>query len=199
MQSLINSKWAQICLKRKWCFVFFCGALGLGYFAGEIHFHNALSFEYGKVKNFFKEAKVFAEVIYFVMASFLIPFAYVQYRSEKRKERKKSVEHAHKLFRYYTENILVLDKKYDTKTLNALSSKEEIQEFNDLLNKLDTFAATFIHGIADSESGKVLMGTAYCMQIQNYLPTIKRISRKNYREGLENLFELEQKWKDYDG
>jgi len=186
-------------MKKRWVFIVFFIALGLGYFIGKVQCCNPLSFEYRVVKTIFLETKVFAEVIYFITASFLIPIAYIQYRNETRKERKGAKEYAHKLFRYYVEDILVLDKKYDSKTLNALSSKEEKQEFNDLLNRLDTFAAAFIHGIADLDTGRKLMGSTYCMQIQNYLPTIKRISKDNFREGFENLFELEQMWKGNDG
>ena len=186
-------------MKKKWGFIIFFGTFGLGYFIGAIHLHSQLSLEYGSVKNIFIEARVFAEVIYFVMASLLLPIAFIQYRSDKKKEKKGTIQYAHQLFRYYTEEILTLDKKYDLKMLETLSKKEDIQEFNDLLNKIDTFAAAFIYGIADFESGKVMMGNTYCAQIQNYLPAIIRISNDNFREGFENLFKLEKEWRSIDG
>ena len=97
---------------------------------------------------------------------------------------------------------MLQEKKFDHLFLEKLSltgDKDKLKEFNEMLNKLDAFAAAFMHGIADFEAGRLMMGNTYCDQIQSYLPAIKRISKENYREGLENLFGLWEKWKSTDG
>ena len=169
--------------------------IAIGYSLGRVS-NNRIVFAGFSFNKIFTDIKLYVEVIYFIMASLLFPIAFFQFRSELGKQKRGAIEYSHKLYQYYTEEILIIDAKYSRSYLDSLSERDDIQDFNVLLNKLDTFAAAFIHGIADSNAGKLMMGKAYCGQVEKYLPTIKRISKdKNYQEGLGNIFDLLNQWK----
>ena len=173
----------------------------IGYFLGKIKLSQISCINYDSIKIIFEDNRIFVEVLYFLVAIILLPIAYIQYRNEKAKEKRGTVEYAHKLFRFYCEEILPKEKRFDPtylKNLSIDSDQSGVQEFNDLLNKIDTFAAAFIHGIADLDSGKQMMGKTYCDQINSFDPVIQRISRGNYKEGFENLYKLWEEWKHQD-
>lgn len=155
-----------------------------------------------KISKSIKDYKYVFEIIYFSMASLIIPIAYFQYRNEKKKEKKGDIQFAHKIFREYSEDILLKEEKFTQDFLKNLSlngDRKNLYEFNKMLNRLDTIAAAFVHNIADRNAGKRMMGKTYCEQIQNYLPAIKRISGENYKLGLENIFKLWDIWKENNG
>lgn len=169
----------------------------LYYVLGNFRFHNYFKLDYTLSSVSPGDIKSTVEFLYYLLACLLIPLAYFQYNHEKRKDKKGSVQYTHQLYKIYSETILLDDCKYTPEKLSSLSlgsDKDEIMEFNHLLNKTDTFAAAFNYGIADLDTGKKMMGNTYCQQILSYIPAIKRISGDNYRDGLENLFDLYDKW-----
>jgi len=178
------------------------GAFLIGLLAGELHYHNAFSVAYSDFKGFFTENRIYFEVGYFLVTPGLLLFAYCQYRQDKSKGKMGALEYAHRLFREFTNEILVKAKKYDSAFLKEIENPDHVikrKEFNEFLNHIDWFAAAFTHGVADLESGEKMMGDTYCQEIDRYTPTIIAISKNDYREGYENIFQLLDLWKGKDG
>lgn len=174
----------------------------IGFSSGEIHFHTSFLPKYEIVKSNFQELKIFAEVLYYILASALIVFAYFQYVGDKRKEQREKIEYAHQLFRQYANEILILDKNYNYYSLRQLTdgaSPEDKYDFNKLLNKLDTLASAFNCGLADMETGKEMFGATYCKQVTSYTPAIRRVFGDRYRDDFEHLFKLYDLWSTADG
>ncbi|HFD31328.1 MAG TPA: hypothetical protein ENJ28_01250 [Gammaproteobacteria bacterium] len=174
----------------------------IGYVFGEIHFHNSFSLSFKAFKNIFSKVMVFAEFLYYILASALIIFAYFQYIENKRRARKEKVEFAYKLFNQYVDDILIFDKKYNSEVLKSLtktSPPESKEDFNKLLNKIDTMSAAFIHNLADNVTGYTLFGKILLGQISSYSPAIKRIYGSDYKKIFEHIFTLYGTWSDFDG
>ena len=173
-------------------------AIPISYLLGEMHYHNLLSITYMDSRKFFDEIKFYLEMIYFVCASIILPLAYFQYKGSKITEINNAKIKSLDLAREYNK-ILLLDKKYSSERLKTLkleeSAKGDVLKFNDLLNTIDHFAGNVIHGPADPKTIKMLISKAYCEQIARYLEAIKRISKGDPREGLENLFALYDMWR----
>ncbi|BHH81980.1 hypothetical protein [Desulforhopalus sp. 52FAK] len=181
---------------QKCLFFLFVPGLIIGFVAGQISANCFLSFEYTVIKSNFKEAKTFIEVLYFFLASLLLPLAYFQYIGDKDEAKKGDVQYAHKLYQIFVAELLPKCDEYTSAKLQSLNTSNTagIKDFNQLLNDLDAFSAAFVHGIADSESGKAMFGEVYCDQIKKFRTTLSRISPGNYRDGLENTFTLFDKW-----
>ena len=180
---------------------------GVCFFVGRWTSGYILCLQYDTVKSNVTEVKVFIEVIYYLLASCLIPLAYIQYRSEKNKNKKGDVQFAHSLYQIFVRELLPRCEKCTPELLELVvkdatgkeAEKDNLHKFNQLVNDLDSFAAAFVHGLADSASGKSMMGTVYCNQIDKLSVTLKKLTPDNYQEGLENIFLLHNKWKEANG